>query len=67
MPAQWLHELRSAASHLKGKQVFQLVKTMPLEQAAIHQGRHVAIATQLQTLAENYQFDEIVSLLDFDC
>ncbi|MEO1351708.1 MAG: ATP-binding protein [Cyanobacteria bacterium J06635_15] len=67
MPAQWLDELRYAASHLKGKQVLQLVKAMPLEQAAIHQGRHVAIATQLQTLAENYQFDEIVSLLDFDC
>ena len=56
MPAQWLTELRQAASRLRGKQVIQLIEEMPPEKGAI--------ATRLQTLAENYQFDEIIRLLD---
>ncbi len=57
MPSQWLGELRQAASQLRGKQVMQLIKAMPPEKAAL--------ATQLQTLADNYQFDRIVRLLNF--
>ena len=56
MPAQWLAELHQAACRLKGKQVIQLIAEMPPEKGAI--------ATKLQTLAENYQFDEIAKLLD---
>ncbi len=57
MPSQWLGELRQASSQLRGKKVMQLIKEIPSEKAAL--------ATQLQTLAENYQFDEIVRLLNF--
>ncbi|MGK7947228.1 MAG: ATP-binding protein [Xenococcaceae cyanobacterium] len=57
MSSQWLKELHQAASQLKGKKVMQLIKAIPPEQAAI--------AAQLQTLADNYQFDEIVRLLNF--
>ncbi len=57
MPSEWLGELRQAASQLRGKQVMQLIKAMPPEKAAL--------ATQLQTLADNYQFDRIVRLLNF--
>ncbi len=58
MPPEWLAKLRQASSQLKGKQVMQLIQEMPADKSAI--------ATRLQTLAENYQFDEIVSLLDVD-
>ncbi|MDY7013742.1 MAG: ATP-binding protein [Cyanobacteriota bacterium] len=57
MPSQWLAELRQASSHLSGKKVMQLIQKMPPEKAAI--------ATKLQALAESYQFDEIVELLNF--
>ncbi len=57
MPSQWLAELHQASSQLKGKQVMQLIKQISPEKAAL--------AIQLQTLADNYQFDEIVRLLNF--
>ena len=57
MPSQWLEELHQASSQLRGKQVMQLIKAIPPEKGAI--------AAQLQTLADNYQFDEIVRLLNF--
>ena len=57
MPSQWLGELHQASSQLKGKKVMQLIKAIPPEKAAL--------AAQLQTLADNYQFDEIVKLLNF--
>ena len=56
MPAQWLMALHEAASHLKRKKVTQLIQDMPPEKSEI--------AAKLQTLAENYQFDEIVRLLN---
>ena len=57
MPPQWLGELHQASSQLKGKKVRQLIKDIPPEKAAL--------AIKLQTLADNYQFDEIVRLLNF--
>ncbi len=55
MPHQWLTQLYQASSQLKGKKVMQLIKDIPPEKAAF--------AGKLQTLAENYRFDEIVKLL----
>ncbi len=57
MPSQWLKELHQASSQLKGQQVRQLIQAMPPEKAVL--------AARLQTLADNYQFDEIVRLLNF--
>ena len=57
MPSEWLKELHQASSQLKGKKVMQLIQAMPPEKAAL--------AAQLQTLADNYQFDEMVGLLNF--
>ena len=57
MPAEWLMALHEAASHLKRKKVTQLIQDMPPEKSEI--------AAKLQTLVENYQFDEIVRLLNF--
>ncbi len=57
MPSQWLGELRQASSQLKGKKVRQLIQAMPPEKTAL--------AAQLTTLADNYQFDKIVKLLNF--
>ncbi len=57
MPPQWLEELHQASSQLRGKQVMELIKAIPPEKGAL--------AAQLQTLADNYQFDEIVRLLNF--
>ena len=56
MSSQWLAELHQACSQLKGKKVMELIKAIPPEKAAL--------ATQLQNLADNYQFDEIVRLLN---
>ncbi|MDJ0702353.1 MAG: ATP-binding protein [Leptolyngbyaceae cyanobacterium MO_188.B28] len=56
MPTQWRMALYEAATRLKRKKVTQLIQDMPPEQAEI--------AAKLQTLAENYQFDQIVRLLD---
>ncbi len=56
LPADWLAALRQAASHLKGRQVRQLIAKIPSGNAAI--------AARLEGLAEDYQFDEIVRLLD---
>ena len=58
MPTDWLAELHQASSQLRGKQVLQLIKAIPSEKSAM--------ARKLQTLAENYQFDEIVRLLNAD-
>ncbi|MGF1492209.1 MAG: hypothetical protein ACFBSC_07120 [Microcoleaceae cyanobacterium] len=55
MSPEWLAEVYQAASKLKGKKVRQLIQQMPSSQEAI--------ANQLQTFADNYQFDEIVELL----
>lgn len=55
MSAQWRFELHQAASHLKGKTVMQLVRDIPPSKQAI--------AQHLQTLAETYQFDKIISLM----
>ena len=57
MPSQWLTKLHQASSQLKGKKVVQLIKTIPPEKELL--------AAKLQKLAENYQFDEILRLLNF--
>ena len=57
MPSQWLKQLHQASSQLKGKQVMQLIEAIPPEKTAL--------AARLTTLAENYQFDEIIRLLNF--
>jgi len=57
MSSQWLAELHQACSQLDGKEVMELIQAIPSEKAAL--------VTQLQNLADNYQFDEIVRLLDF--
>ena len=56
MPVDWLTELHQASSQLMGKKVMQLIKAIPPEKTAL--------ATQLKTLAANYQFDEILKLLN---
>lgn len=56
MPSEWLKELRQASTQLKGKKVRQLIQAIPPEKKAL--------VTKLQTLAENYQFGEIIKLLD---
>ena len=56
MPSQWLEELQQAASQLKGKKVMQLIQTIPSEKTAL--------TAQLTALAEKYQFDEILQLLN---
>lgn len=55
MPPQWLSELYDAASRLKGKHVMRLLSELSSEKGAI--------ASQLQSLAEDYKFNEIVSLI----
>ncbi|MEM9088553.1 MAG: ATP-binding protein [Cyanobacteria bacterium P01_F01_bin.53] len=55
MPSQWLSDLYDAASRLKGKHVMRLLSELPSEKGAI--------ASQLQSLAEDYKFNEIVSLI----
>ncbi|NES65703.1 MAG: response regulator [Okeania sp. SIO2D1] len=57
MPSEWLSELHKASSELRGKKVMQLIKNIPPEKEAI--------AAQLKNFAENYQFDQIVKLLNF--
>ncbi|MDJ0593807.1 MAG: phosphoenolpyruvate synthase [Pleurocapsa sp. MO_226.B13] len=57
MPPQWLASLHQASSQLSGKKVIELIKAIPPAKAPL--------AARLQTLAENYQFDEIVRLLNF--
>ncbi|MEM9507554.1 MAG: ATP-binding protein, partial [Cyanobacteria bacterium P01_E01_bin.35] len=57
MPSGWLTELRQASIQLRGKQVMQLINAIPPEKEPL--------AAQLQILADNYQFDEIVRLLNF--
>ena len=56
MPSPWLEELEQAASQLKGKKVMQLIQVIPSEKTAL--------ATKLTSLAENYQFDDILHLLN---
>jgi PAS domain S-box-containing protein len=55
LPPQWLAELDQAASLLKGKKVMQLIQELPPEKAAL--------AAQLKTLADNYQFDQMIKLI----
>ena len=57
MPSQWLAELYEASTQLRGKKVMQLIQDIPPEKANL--------AAQLQTFAENYQFEEIVRLLNY--
>ncbi|GGA35707.1 ATP-binding protein [Okeania sp. KiyG1] len=57
MPSEWLSELHKASSELRGKKVMQLIKDIPSEKEAI--------AAQLKSFAENYQFDRILKLLNF--
>ena len=56
MPTEWLNALKQAAIQLKGKRVSQLIADMP-------PGQHM-LATRLQMLADNYQFDAIIKLLE---
>ncbi|NEQ96402.1 MAG: response regulator [Cyanothece sp. SIO2G6] len=56
MPIEWLEAMRQAAMQLKGKQVTELIWDISPAQEAI--------ATHLQDLADGYQFNEIVNLLD---
>jgi PAS domain S-box-containing protein len=55
MPSEWLNQLHQASSQLKGKKVGELIKAIPPEKAAL--------AAELQTLADNYRFNEIMSLI----
>ncbi|MGD1704629.1 ATP-binding protein [Dapis sp. BLCC M229] len=55
MSSEWLTELYQASSQLRGKKVMQLIKDIPPEKAVL--------AAQLQSFADNYQFDRIVQLL----
>ncbi|MGD1809675.1 ATP-binding protein [Dapis sp. BLCC M126] len=57
MPSEWLTELHQASSQLRGKKVMQLIKDIPPEKTVL--------AAQLQNLADNYQFDRIIQLLNF--
>ena len=56
IPTPHRQRLRQAAASLKGKQVRQRLAEIPAEQAAI--------AEHLRQLAEGYQFDEIIRLID---
>ncbi|MEL7035859.1 MAG: ATP-binding protein [Cyanobacteria bacterium J06592_8] len=56
MPSEWLMELHQASCQLRGKKVMQLIRDILPEKAAI--------AAQLQTLADNYQFNEIVQKIE---
>ena len=56
MPADWLVELCEAANQIKGKRVLQLLERLPLAQ--------VKMAKQLRYLAENYQFEQIVEVIE---
>ena len=56
MPPQWLTNLRQTSIRLQGKEVIQLIKAIPPEKSVL--------AIQLQTLAEDYRFKEILQLLD---
>ncbi len=54
MPRDWLQNLYWAAHGLKGKQVLQLIETIPPEQQAL--------ADSLKAVAEDYQFQNIVDI-----
>lgn len=56
MPSQWLDELRQTSRHLNGKEALQLIKAIPREKSDL--------VVELQTLVEEYQFGEIVKLLN---
>jgi two-component system sensor histidine kinase/response regulator len=55
MPKRWLAELHQAASLLKETKVQQLIQEIPSEQTAL--------ATHLQTLLDNDEFDRILQLM----
>ncbi len=56
MPSQWIHQLGQAATALKKKQVFKLIKEIPDE--------HSNLKRSLLEIAESYQFDTLAELCD---
>ncbi|NEQ51245.1 MAG: response regulator [Leptolyngbya sp. SIO3F4] len=64
MPVEWVNELKQAASYLKGKRVKQLLSEMSAVSDSVLNERGDAIVARLNTLVENYQFDEIINLLE---
>ncbi len=56
MPADWLSEMWEACSDLKGKRVRKLILEIPSGQAEL--------ARHLRELADHYQFEQILELLD---
>ena len=56
MPSQWLDEFRQTSRHLNGKEALQLIKAIPREKSDL--------VVELQALVEEYQFGEIVKLLN---
>ncbi|MEL7333930.1 MAG: ATP-binding protein, partial [Cyanobacteria bacterium J06560_2] len=56
MPAAWRRELHTAASQIKGKKVMALIEEIPAQHAALEQS--------LRAIADSYQFDQIVKVID---
>ncbi|MEO0407039.1 MAG: hypothetical protein AAF289_06785, partial [Cyanobacteria bacterium P01_A01_bin.135] len=56
LPEDWRSQLRQAAASLKGRRVAQLIAEIPSERAPL--------ARHLQQLADDYQFEAIIRLLD---
>lgn len=56
LPEDWRSQLRQAAASLKGRRVAQLIAEIPSERAPL--------ANHLQQLADDYQFEAIIRLLD---
>lgn len=55
MPLDWLESLEKSATRLRGKQVIQLLEKIPIE--------NQVIASRLEELADNFEFNEIVELI----
>ncbi|NEZ54246.1 ATP-binding protein [Adonisia turfae] len=64
MPTEWVSELKQAASSLKGKRVKQLLSEISVTSNGALNKRGNAIVARFNALVENYQFDEIISLLE---
>ncbi|WP_215607116.1 ATP-binding protein [Leptothoe spongobia] len=64
MSAEWVQELKQAASYLKGKRVKQLLSQISVASNSALKERGGAIVARLNALVENYQFDEIINLLE---
>ena len=56
MPSPWIEQLQKAALAVDGEQILSLLAAIPAE--------HQAITDTLATLTKNFDFDEILSLLD---